>query len=181
MADELIDICDENNNIVGRGMKSEALAKGMWHRTARIFIYTPKGEILIQLRAKDKELYPGKWDVGAAGHVGAGESYGQTALREAEEELGIRVKKEELDLLMIEKCQTGWNGIEENIFAATYLARFDGDESKIKIQAAEVQGFRFVDVNELEGEIKLSLGKFVPHTEKYWQLLIGSVRKLTGK
>ena len=61
MADELIDICDENNNLIDiQKMKSEAHKDGLWHRASHIWIYNSNGEILLQLRAKEKPLYVSK-------------------------------------------------------------------------------------------------------------------------
>lgn len=181
MADEMIDICDENNNIVGQGMKSGVLARGLWHRTARVFIYDSAGRILLQLRAKDKELFAGLWDVGAAGHVAVGEEYAEAAIREAKEELGIDVKKDDLNLLMIEKCQTPWGNIQENVFAATYLVRVDREIKEFKIQEKEVQTVRFISADALETEQKNNPGIFTPHGGNYWSLLVDEVKKLTKK
>ncbi|HOI97415.1 MAG TPA: hypothetical protein PLA19_02835 [Candidatus Pacearchaeota archaeon] len=47
MNDKLMDVCDENNNIIGQGMKSHILRNGLWHRTARVFVYNSQGEILM--------------------------------------------------------------------------------------------------------------------------------------
>ncbi|MCK5107656.1 MAG: NUDIX hydrolase, partial [Nanoarchaeota archaeon] len=65
--DELIDIVNEDNVIIGQAMKSEAHAKGLWHRLAVIWIYNSKGQILLQLRTKDRDLYPDVWDVSVGG------------------------------------------------------------------------------------------------------------------
>ncbi len=82
MADELIDIVDENNKLTGvRKMKSEAHKKGLWHRASHVWIYNSKNELLIQLRAKDKVTDADRWDMAAAGHVGAGEETLATAVR----------------------------------------------------------------------------------------------------
>jgi isopentenyldiphosphate isomerase len=55
MSDELIDIVDENNQPTGeRKMKSLAHQDGSWHCSAHVWIYNSKGEILLQLRSKDK-------------------------------------------------------------------------------------------------------------------------------
>lgn len=177
MADELMDICDENNNIIGRGMKSEILRKGLWHRTARVFIYNSSGEILLQLRGKDKELYPDLLDVGAAGHVAAGEDYVDTAVREAQEELGLLIPRENLDFLMIEKFEQVWGKLTERVFAGTYLAKFDGSIKDLKIQTDEVQELKFISVDDLEKDVKDFPQKYTPHPEGYWTGLINGVRK----
>ena len=181
MADELIDICDEDNNVIGQAMKSEALAKNLWHRGARILFYNTKGEILIQLRSKDKELFSDRWDVGAAGHVAAGEDYADAAIREAKEELGIEVKKDDLNLLMIEKCQTPWGNIQEKVFAATYLAKFDGYLGELKIQQEEVQEIKFISADSLAAEYKKQPQLFTPYADKYRAKLISEVKKITEK
>ncbi len=60
MVDELIDICDENNNLLKiQKMKSEAHRDGLWHRTSHVWIYNSNGEILLQLRAKTKTFFVG--------------------------------------------------------------------------------------------------------------------------
>ena len=177
MADELMDVCDENNNIIGQGMKSEILRRGLWHRTARVFIYNSLGEILLQLRGKDKELYPDLWDVGAAGHVAAGEDYIETAVREAREELGLLIPKENLDLLMVEKFEQIWGKLSEKVFAGTYLAKFDGGIKDLKIQIDEVQELKFVPADSLGKDVKEFPQKYTPHPEGYWMELINGVRK----
>lgn len=93
MADELIDIVDENDVPTGiQKMKSLAHADGSWHRVAHIWIYNSKGEVLLQLRAPNKLLYPNKWDVSVAGHIGAGEDIIAGAQREIQEEIGVKIK-----------------------------------------------------------------------------------------
>lgn len=46
-------------------------------------------EVLMQRRAETKIAFPGCWDISAAGHVAAGETVEETALREVHEELGV--------------------------------------------------------------------------------------------
>ena len=55
-----------------------------------------------------KDLFPGAWDSSAAGHVGAGEDYDGTALRQLEEELGCRPERPPRRLFKIEaRTETG--------------------------------------------------------------------------
>jgi len=175
--DELIDVCDEDDNVVGQAMKSHVLANGLWHRVARVLIFNSKGEIFLQLRSETKELHPGKWDVGVAGHVGVGEDYIDTAIREAVEEAGLDISKERLELVMAEKEAGVYGRMNEKIFSRTYFARFDGDAGEIKIQEEELQMFKFIGIEELEAERKSSPGKFSPHSEKYWQEITSEAKK----
>jgi 16S rRNA (adenine1518-N6/adenine1519-N6)-dimethyltransferase len=90
MSDMPIQIVDENNNPVGSATKQKAWRDGLIHRVVRISILDRAGRLLIQKRSSKKELFPGRWDNSAAGHVDAGETYEQAALRELNEELGLK-------------------------------------------------------------------------------------------
>ena len=85
MNDEAIDIVDEQDTVIGTTTKHEAQTKGLRHRIVRITLEDGAGNVLLQKRNDDKELYPGCWDSAAAGHVGAGEDYLQAAERELEQ------------------------------------------------------------------------------------------------
>jgi 16S rRNA (adenine1518-N6/adenine1519-N6)-dimethyltransferase len=89
MSDLPIQIVDQNNNPTGSATKQEAWRGGLIHRVVRISILDPSGRLLAQKRSLHKEPFPGRWDNSAAGHVDAGETYEQAALRELREELGL--------------------------------------------------------------------------------------------
>jgi isopentenyldiphosphate isomerase len=73
MSDHIIDIVDDQDVVIGNATKQEAQEKGLRHRVVRITLEDPAGNILLQKRRDDKELYPGCWDTAAAGHVDADE------------------------------------------------------------------------------------------------------------
>ncbi|HEY0010571.1 MAG TPA: NUDIX domain-containing protein [Candidatus Paceibacterota bacterium] len=85
-----ITFVDENDNVLGHGTKQEVWEKGIIHRIARVFLFNPRGELLIQKRADHIQSLPGRWDQSAAGHVDAGEDYHTAAERELLEEVGVR-------------------------------------------------------------------------------------------
>ncbi len=177
MADELIDIFDENNKPLEiKKMKSEAHTDGLWHRAAHIWIYNSKGEILLQLRAKDKQFWPDRWDISAAGHVGAGEKPEDAAVRELSEELGISAKAEDLEFVMVKTQDSQFNGLKNKEHDYVYLFRFDGDIKELTMQKEEVQGLRFFGIDELEREISEAPGKYVLHTGRYWREIIKKVK-----
>ena len=59
------------------------------HRVTYIFVFHTDGRLFVQKRTTTKDLYPGYYDLAAGGVVCVGESYEESAQREAEEELGI--------------------------------------------------------------------------------------------
>ena len=60
------------------------------HRSVHVVILDSSGQkILLQKRSARKDIQPGKWDTAVGGHVDAGESVENAAVRELSEELGI--------------------------------------------------------------------------------------------
>ena len=176
--DELIDIYDENNNPVGvQKMKSEAHRTGLWHRAAHVWIYNSAGEILLQLRAKDKEFYPNRWDISAAGHVSAGEEPVVSGLREVKEEIGLPVSKEDLGFFRIGKSKMVYEKMLNNEFYYVYFLKFDGDSSKLRVQEEELQEARFFPVDKIKEGLKTNQDNYVFHGE-YWQDVVNHVKKL---
>ncbi|MEU1089222.1 NUDIX domain-containing protein [Streptomyces sp. NPDC005892] len=88
-ADEILDIVDENDEVVGRATRGEATARGLRHRCVFIEARDAEGRVFVHRRTATKMLFPSHYDMFVGGVVGAGESYDEAALREAEEELGV--------------------------------------------------------------------------------------------
>lgn len=179
MADELIDIFDEENNFTGiQKMKSEAHAEGLWHRTAHVWIYNSKKEILLQLRAKDKDVYPDCWDISSAGHVVAGEDPEVSAIRELKEELGIDAEKEDLKFLRIRKSVNQFKEIKNSEIVYIFLMKFEGAAENLNLQKEELQGVKFFQIDELKEDLEKNSEKFVPHG-KYFDEIIEKVKELS--
>ena len=90
-SDELLDVVDENDQVVGVKTRGEIHTEGLMHRAVHILVFNPRGELFLQKRSMLKDEQPGKWDTSAAGHVDSGEDYLDCARRELAEELGIVV------------------------------------------------------------------------------------------
>jgi 8-oxo-dGTP pyrophosphatase MutT (NUDIX family) len=87
--DEILDIVDENDRVTGQTPRGEAYALGLRHRCAFILARDSEGRIFVHRRTPTKLVFPSYYDMFVGGVVGAGESYDDAALREAEEELGV--------------------------------------------------------------------------------------------
>ncbi|MCP3817250.1 NUDIX domain-containing protein [Streptomyces sp. A3M-1-3] len=88
-ADEILDIVDEQDRVVGQAPRGEATEKGLRHRCAFVLARDAGGRIFVHRRTATKLVFPSLYDMFVGGVVGAGESYDEAALREAEEELGV--------------------------------------------------------------------------------------------
>jgi 16S rRNA (adenine1518-N6/adenine1519-N6)-dimethyltransferase len=81
-----VDLDDQPLNPVDRATIHR---ENLLHRAVHIFILNCRGELLLQKRSYRKDKFPRRWDSSAAGHVNAGESYLDCAIRELQEELGV--------------------------------------------------------------------------------------------
>ncbi|MFJ9563234.1 NUDIX hydrolase [Streptomyces fuscichromogenes] len=88
-ADEILDIVDEHDRVIGTSPRGEAYARGLRHRCVFIQARDAAGRVFVHRRTPTKLVFPSLYDMFVGGVVGAGESYDDAALREAEEELGV--------------------------------------------------------------------------------------------
>lgn len=102
MEDEIVDVLSpplfEKTGITKS--REQAFADGDWIPTFILTVIrtSPVPAILFQFRHRNKSWEPGKLDISASGHYKAGESM-LDGLREAEEELGITYKTEDVRFL----------------------------------------------------------------------------------
>jgi len=86
---ELLCTLDSNGQPLPRGVsRREAHTLGIWHRALSVFVINEYGEVLLEKRSLNKDLFPGFFDV-PGGHVEFGASSIETAHRELKEELEI--------------------------------------------------------------------------------------------
>ena len=142
--DELLDLVDENDNVIGEVWKSEAHSDpSKIHREVAVVIFDNTGKTLIQQRSLKKKFAPGKWILSAAGHVGKGENSKTAALRETKEELGITV-----DLTFVGK-QFDSQETQTRIFSVFTAVVYKDVE--IKLDKNESDQYKWVEVSELDG------------------------------
>jgi len=96
---ELLDIVNTEDQVIGQAARSDIHAQGLLHRACHMLLFNTAGQVFLQKRSKLKDESPGLWDSSAAGHVDSGEQYLSCAVRELEEELGLRVEADALTLL----------------------------------------------------------------------------------
>lgn len=167
---EFFDILDEKGRSTGKKkLRSEVHRDGDWHRAIDVWIINPKKELLIQKRSVQKESYPGLWEVSCSGHVEAGESSLKSAVRELEEELGVKINSEKLKFLFEDKeiNITNNDTFINKEFKEVYLLKLDLPIEKYNIQFEEVEAVKYVHYKKLDELIKKNHGDFVPHEQLY--------------
>ena len=76
--------------------RKEIIEQKAWCRVTDIFVMNSEGAILCHQRSLEKERMPGYWLTHLGGHVAVGETYETNALKELEEEAGVKVEPHEL-------------------------------------------------------------------------------------
>jgi 8-oxo-dGTP pyrophosphatase MutT (NUDIX family) len=133
-AQELVAIVDRDNRVIGSAPRHEMRARNLIHRATYILVFSPQGELFVQLRTTSKDIYPGYYDVATGGVVLAGESYEESALRELAEELGVSAVAlaSHFDFYHEQKDNRVWG----RLFSCTHNGPFT-------LQAEEVAGGAF--------------------------------------
>ena len=98
MQEDIFDIVDEFDNVIGQKPRSEVHAEGLKHRAVHVLVFNDENEIFMQKRSASKDTWPRAWDASCTGHVDTGETYLEAAHRELQEELGWQ-PSEDLEFL----------------------------------------------------------------------------------
>ena len=157
--EEYVDIVDEDDNVIKTATRKEADLALLRKRASRVVVFDDKGMILIHQRAHSKRNYPGKFDIGIAETLKAGEDYQSAALRGLKEEMGISVR--EIKFLF----KYSFSGQQSRHNYCVYSCVYSGN---VKPDPGEVAQARFVKVEELERLLRT--GQFTDSAVKAWSL-----------
>jgi len=164
MEDELLDIVDENDNIIGKDTKNNKFKKGLISRNVVVLIMDKDKRLLIPKRAPDKKTFPNRYDTTVCGNVGLGESNEEAAKREMMEEIGI-----ECELTFLHKIynEFEYEGHKLRYFTSVFLGHFDG-EVNLNEELVDLQKFT---VEEIKKMIKENKDAFTPGFVKDFNII----------
>ncbi len=145
MSEELLDVVDADDRVIGVKTRGEIHAQGLMHRAAHILVFNTSGELFIQKRSMTKDNNQGLWDSSAAGHVDSGEDYGDCAIRELGEELGIRVTAPLEQLFRLAASR-----ITDMEHCVVYRYVSDGP---FELEVAEIDEGAWISVSEMDRRV----------------------------
>ena len=204
--EELIDIYDENMNCIGTASKAQAHREGLWHKAFRCWVIKPetqgKCKVWLQLRGKNKQLYPNLLATSAAGHLRKGEE-NRDGIRELEEELGLKINKDKLVKLFTSKKSYRDENMIDNEFNPTYLCETQTNLKDLTLQPSEVDGIFEFELEDLQNMFNRKIDKiyssglsrnpethqievksgyfrhedFVPHDDSYYQKVFSTIKR----
>lgn len=182
MTDEILDIVNKDGQPTGTtALKSEAHALGLYHNTIHLWLFTAKGEILLQQRSHKKLIYPLLWDVSVAGHIDAGESFIAAALRETQEEIGLKLEAENIEHIGTFLHESSYaNGtIQDNEFHQIFIAELKVPLNSLMPQDDEVEALKLVTLQEFESLLTESKtnSHFVASNSPYYKFIVNVIKQ----
>ena len=130
MAEELFDVVNERDEVIGRQTRSEVHRLGLKHRAVHVLVFNSQGQVFLQKRSMAKDRQPGLWDSSASGHLDCGEHYDACAIRELHEEIGL----EGINLVRLFKVHASEETDQEHLWVYRCQA-----EGPLKLNAAEIE------------------------------------------
>ena len=165
---EYIDIFDENNNPIGeKKEKQQAHEDGNFHRTVHVWIINDKNELLLQKRSATKKTHPNCWDISGAGHIKAGETISDGAIRELKEELGVEIEEKDLQYITTIKSTKNPKNME---FQYVYLLRCNKKIEEYIFEDGEVSDVKYIFYKDLEKMVEEKVEGLLIHVEEYKSL-----------
>lgn len=158
---ERFDVVDEDDRILRTELRRVVHEQNLLHRAVHILVFNDAGELLLQKRSAWKDREPSKWDSSAAGHLEPGEDYAAGAIRETEEELGIRTELRPLG--KIRACSN--TGRE---FVEVFEADHDGP---FVLPPSEIEDAMFFPLHVIREWITARPQDFAPGFWEVWKLL----------
>ena len=61
-ADEIFDMVNERDEVIGQRTRGEVHRLGLRHRAVHVLVFNGRGELFLQKRSLKKDTFPGAWD-----------------------------------------------------------------------------------------------------------------------
>jgi isopentenyl-diphosphate delta-isomerase len=160
-------LVDSDDRIIGYESKQACHeGSGILHRAFSVFIFNAAGEVLLQQRSEQKQLWPGFWSNSCCSHPRQGEEMDEAAQRRLLEELGL---DSELKYLYRFQYQASFGEAgSENELCSVYIGRSD---DPVVVNVNEISSWRFVSVTDLQNELEQHPDQFTPWFKMEWSRL----------
>lgn len=154
-AEEIVDLVDVHDKVVGNATVGRCLEEGLLHRGVAVQVVRSKGGLVMQQRSRRDRWQPGLWTISSTGHVKGGEDYQAAAHRELREELGIDGPLTSVRKYLMPPLT--YRGLTEHEWVSLFTCATD---SPVTIDPIELEGVR--ELTEQELGRMLDGGTFTP-------------------
>jgi isopentenyl-diphosphate Delta-isomerase len=163
MNEEIFDVVNERDEVVGQNTRREVHRLGLRHRAVHVLVFNARGQVFLQKRSMRKDKSPGVWDSSASGHVDSGEHYDATAVRELCEEIGLVLAQTPELLFKIAACTE-----TDQEFVWVYRCESEGP---FQLNADEIERGDWFAADEVDCWISESPQDFAPAFIFIWSKL----------
>lgn len=146
MNDELLQVYDEQGNANKPLPRSIVHTKPVkhWHGVVNVWLVNSSGQLLVSKRSETVSGNPGKWQTYFGGHVPAGLTHKQTAVKELQEETGLTIDLDELYLI-----DKGQFANEDHLhFYESYFYLFNDQPKNLRFTDGEVAEAKWLTMAE---------------------------------
>lgn len=181
MEEEILNIVNENDEIIGVDTRNNIHENGLLHREIHVWLFNEKKELLFQKRSIDKDTYPGLLDISVAGHVCINEDHKISAIRELFEETGIKASFN--DVVFLFKVRRNIKDILTNKINNTiqyiyiynkYLSNLDN----LIIEKGNIEKFEFWHIDQLLNFDNNQDNVFAPIFDDIYITILQKLKKL---
>lgn len=148
MAEELLQVYDEQGNTIKPLPRSVVHQKPVkhWHGVVNVWLVNKAGQLMVSKRSETVGGNPGKWQTYFGGHVPAGMTHKETAVKELEEEIGLTVNLDKLHLI-----DKGQFANEDHLhFYESYAYLFEGKPEDLNFSDGEISEAKWMSMEEYE-------------------------------
>jgi len=163
MGEEIFDVVNERDQVVGQLPRRIVHADGHKHRAVHVLVFNSRGQVFLQKRSMSKDTFPGAWDSSSSGHLDRGEEYDACAIREVREEIGLVLKAAPQRLFKIDACPE-----TQQEFVWVYRCQSDGP---LALNAEEVERGDWFAPQEVTRWISERPGDFASGFVRLWKEL----------
>ncbi|GAB6011492.1 NUDIX hydrolase [Viscerimonas tarda] len=159
--EEIFPLVNEEGDVTGQATRSRCHNGSMLlHPVVHLHVFNAAGELYLQRRSSQKDIFPNLWDSAVGGHVNPAETPEAAVMREAREELGLTG----FEPVFIQKH------VVETAFERELTYSFRTTTKQIpQPDGVEVSDGRFWTLEEIRS--KLHQGVFTPNFEIDFELL----------
>ena len=183
--DELWQAYTKSGEPVTQPLTKAKAGTGILHGASHVWIWRRGShglEMLLQRRAPDKLTWPNHLDISAAGHIDFGESPLGALLREAQEEIGLKLDTASVELLFVHRAylQAG-AGIIENEFQWVYGYE-STEEMQLTFADGEVVTAEWLPFKEFRELVRGASSQYqiVQHGDVYFMNLMAGISRMSG-
>lgn len=175
---EFFDVLDAEGNKTGRRKERSLVHEdGDLHGTVHTWVVKKSGngfDVLLQKRSREKDSFPGCYDISSAGHVAAGDGYRKTALRELSEELGVEASEDELKFIGMHRGVMNGNfhgkTFRNHEISAVYVYDQPVSIEEMDLQKEEVEEVLWMDYEEAREKMKTGQIRHCIFEDEFLQL-----------